>query len=334
MSADEHIAAEIWQSVSEHHGKVDPRRSALSAQQRSSFVESTASYREVGIIAPTAWSTSTEFVTARLPKSLKPERSFCVVRLGAGHDGGYIIPVGALAAKHLLTLGLNLEWSFEREFARRATRLQSLHCYDHTVKPMGIYRRGAINLWKVCVLSRPSKRLPKVRIALDYALFFQLGMATHLQLASAAEDGPGKRSVTSAIAALGPDVEDGSVLLKCDIEGCEYEVIDQFVDNAPKLMAIVLELHDVATQSERFRAAMKKLQERYAIVHIHANNFAPVSPEGVPECVEVTLVNRTMMDALDRLDAGSTDGLQVTRDAETLDLPNNPQAAPVLIEYI
>jgi hypothetical protein len=85
-----------------------------------------------------------------LPKELKPKHQYELVRLGKDNDGGYLVEkFSVLNSRGLVSFGLNLDWSFEKDF--RLLNQSAIHCYDHTVKYSIIkkYSRNSIFNTKV-----------------------------------------------------------------------------------------------------------------------------------------------------------------------------------------
>lgn len=68
-----------------------------------------------------------------LPNKFKPNNEYELVRIGSDNDGGYLVEKNSLlASKYLISFGLVLNWSFEKEFFN--LRKCPIDCYDHTIK--------------------------------------------------------------------------------------------------------------------------------------------------------------------------------------------------------
>jgi hypothetical protein len=83
-----------------------------------------------------------------------------------------------------------------------------------------------------------------------------------------------------------------NIFLKVDIEGSEYRIIDSVVKHADRISAIAIEFHNADALRPIFISAIKKLQKKFKIVHLHANNHAGHAKDGFPECPEITFINR------------------------------------------
>jgi hypothetical protein len=65
-----------------------------------------------------------------LPKFFKPKFQYDLIRLGRNNDGGYLVGEKTIkATKTLISLGINDDWSFEKDFERRSKNLKTL-MYD------------------------------------------------------------------------------------------------------------------------------------------------------------------------------------------------------------
>jgi hypothetical protein len=113
----------------------------------------------------------------------------------------------------------------------------------------------------------------------------------------------------------------GRVLLKIDVEGCEYEWLQNtdIQELANITTCIVLEVHTLHDDSirEKFTGYIEELNRHFYLCHLHGNNYAPTfNYEGhdVPMVLELTFVPKALV-------------LEATISVETfptvLDTPNN-----------
>src|SRR6218665_1339855 len=180
-----------------------------------------------------------------LPAAWKPIDATGLFRLGSARDGGYIVPKRAvLASELLLSMGLNDDWRFEKDFRRQAGA--RIVCFDHTVT------------WKFWLRYYVEQvlRLRWSNLAryLDYRLFFGGAGVEHRQI-KIGYDLPGEISV----AGLVREFPQERIFLKIDIEGSEYRILDDIAKHAQRFTCIVIEFHDIdlhRDRIERFVAAM------------------------------------------------------------------------------
>ena len=62
-------------------------------------------------------------------------------------------------------------------------------------------------------------------------------------------------------------------LLKIDIEGSEYEIIDDIISHSSKIKMLIVEFHWIKKKKKLFVKSIKKLKNKFDIIHLHANNY-------------------------------------------------------------
>jgi hypothetical protein len=210
------------------------------------------------------------------------------VRLGRSYDGGYLVDVrDVLAADSVIGLGIYDDWSFERAFAARND--VPVLAYDGSVSASHF----AWRIYRALLNVQPRVFLRSVGLFVDYLRFFS-GRRSHFKSFVASTE-------------LTPSVSINDVFdelrkrglfrpfLKVDIEGAEYAVLDELVANDRITTGLAIEFHDCVKHIEE----IGQFVERYGLrlVHVHANNFSPVSPDGVPDALELTFSSSAQDDS-------------------------------------
>ena len=109
---------------------------------------------------------------------------------------------------------------------------------------------------------------------------------------------------------------DTKVVLKSDIEGSEFEVIDEILKHQSKIKMIIFEFHWMNTNEQIFLESVKKLKNNFNIIHIHGNNHCEKLQSGLPIALEMTLLNKNIQ---------KDEGKYVKNfPIKNLDYPNNP----------
>lgn len=186
------------------------------------------------------------------------------VRIGAAHDGGYVMLDDFAGIRSAIGCGVGDNVDFEFALAEKGIEVD---LFDHTVA-------GAPRVHQRFWFHR--RRISGV---------------PHEDGSSIDLDGIARRLVRPA----------GSALLKVDIEGDEWTLFQRASRSALRpYRQIVCEVHDLhgiadagflATAS----AAAKNLTRDFAVVHVHANNHSPMLSFGgllVPEVLELTFASR------------------------------------------
>jgi hypothetical protein len=225
-----------------------------------------------------------------LGRLLRPRQARGVqkVRLGAPHDGGYICLEDFSNIEAAISLGTGDNVAWDLDLAERGL---IVHQYDHTV-------------------ARP----PVTHVNFRFNQR-QVG-------ATASND----METIASILARTRLTRRNSVILKIDIEGGEWAAFAATpVDTLNVFSQLICEFHDFQSVIrddwyERALAVLSKLDTTFAVVHVHANNYAPLLGVGnllFPSVLEVTYAGRA------KYSFGKTN----EEFPGPLDAPNDPTAA-------
>ena len=66
-----------------------------------------------------------------------------------------------------------------------------------------------------------------------------------------------------------------NVFLKIDIEGSEYRILDQLIENQKKINGLVIEFHDCDLHFDRINRFIQSFE--LDLVHIHVNNYSYIN---------------------------------------------------------
>ena len=84
--------------------------------------------------------------------------------------------------------------------------------------------------------------------------------------------------------------DQNNVILKIDIEGDEYKILNEIIVNSEKINSLIIEFHNI----HEYMHLIKKFIENskyLKLIHIHANNFAGKNNDGDPNVLELTFIN-------------------------------------------
>ena len=220
-----------------------------------------------------------------------------LVRVGPNSDCGYVIPrSAAISTRSLYSIGISTNWEFEVEMSRLNPGL-SISAFDRT---SGWYVFGYVAL-RDLLKGDPSviggqpliERVLSFRkflvLAIRFRSFFRGQRRFSRKWVRVEKQGSDDVSFNESIVGT---FTKSPAMLKIDIEGGEYEFIDdllrQIKDNHQKISCLIMELHDTHTRRADFERLVKGISLWLPIVHIHANNCAGVSTDGLPEVLEIT----------------------------------------------
>ena len=203
---------------------------------------------------------------SRLGRLLRPQQARGVkkVRLGASNDCGYVCLDDFKGLEAALSLGIAAEVSWDAEMADRGL---TIYQYDHTVEGPP-FPHANFRFHRRKIGARASHDSESIESALARA---------HL-------------------------TRPHSAILKIDIDDDEWPA---FAATSPATLdvftQVLAELHgfnNVLDDDwfEQALAVLTKLNEKFAVVHVHVNNYRPLLAIGnvlFPEVLEVTYASRT-----------------------------------------
>jgi hypothetical protein len=224
-----------------------------------------------------------------LPKFLKPNQEYDLIRLGQDNDGGYLVEKKSiLDSRCLITLGLGYDWSFEKAYSEYQEK--PVFCYDHTVSYSSVKKicRKFIASY-IFRIFKPKYFLKKnffnhlvknVLLFNDYKKFFS-GKAEHFK--KRIGSGAGGIMLNKI---LEKNKELFPIFLKVDIEGSEYRIFDEIIENQNLFTGIAIELHDIDLHLDKIEKFINEL--KMELVHIHPQNPAFVTEDHIPTQIELT----------------------------------------------
>lgn len=189
------------------------------------------------------------------------------VRIGSRGDGGYVVADNLRSDQSIISLGVGDETSFDVELAKAGFHVWQ---FDHTV--------------------------PHTPVVHPNITFTREGIA--------GTDQPEKALYTIDTHAKRHDIALDGAILKMDVEGAEWDVLEHIpVHTLEKFDQILIELHGLGRIARpkfapRFRAVLKKLNAAFTLFHVHANNARPlVSVDSfvTPALLEVSLIRTDLI---------------------------------------
>lgn len=212
------------------------------------------------------------------PKSLKFLHPIDLIRVGRDFDGGYLISKhDLLKSEALVSFGISTDWSFESEFLK--LNKVPIYAFDGSVSFFILLKQALSFFFKHGSL----------RNAYDYLLFsfrflfFFRGERIHFKkfIGCKATD-----SNFLSLSEVLTKVDQDYFFLKIDIEGYEYELLDDILRFQDRISGMAIEFHNIETQQlimiEKFVNALN-----LEIAHIHFNNFSDINSLGFPEVIEL-----------------------------------------------
>jgi len=224
---------------------------------------------------------------------LQPQRveGYKKIRVGRSGDGGYVQIDDLEGISHALSFGISDDDSWDLAMANAGIAVEQ---FDHSIAAA-----------------------PSTHPLLNF----------HRKMV-APESGTGSVSLPAAASIYSN--RDADLILKMDVEGCEWDIFDQ-ADEATldKFAQIICEFHDLSHLAQdafraRARRVFEKLASRFAPVHLHGNNCGKiyiVANVALPDILEISFVSRA------RYSFNDSD----ERFPTPLDAPNNPALPEIVL---
>lgn len=196
------------------------------------------------------------------------------IRMGRNFDGGYILSKSILSQSEvLLSLGINNEWSFE-EACLGYKKFKFLYMIDDTSSKSTILFHKNRNL--ITCLYRPfnkeiRKNYQRIKDQLNSFLKLEL-LAKTKYLRHRIGTGPQEISLENFFNQYNLKGKN-NILLKIDIEGSEYQIIDSIIRLNEHFSGLVIEFHNVLKDPNLFYESLIKLKTCFMPFHVHLNNY-------------------------------------------------------------
>lgn len=222
-------------------------------------------------------------------------------RYGRANDGGYVCSSRLVEnTEVLLSFGINDDWSFENDFVKAS----NAYCvaFDFSISRISLLQRGwsQVRFFFGDILKRRSIQVNRIstsftdfRNFVSFNLFFQQNKFYKLGLGK--ENETVFRSIKTIMEDYVP--KNKEIFLKLDIEGMEYQVIEDILQYSGAITGIAIEFHNVHDKLEEFEQLITLLQQQYYAYHIHENNYGILKTvEGWPDVLEISLIRKDQVE--------------------------------------
>ncbi|TBN03604.1 hypothetical protein EYD45_08790 [Hyunsoonleella flava] len=198
-------------------------------------------------------------------------------RFGSIDDGGYYLnPKTIKASDILFSGGISYNVEFEYDIFRFNKEIDIV-MVDPTVSGIKLISKGLARLF--------FKKLDKTRYLFNTLIFNYLikqKRCSHLKL--------WLKKPERIFKLIEPKINrDSKVLLKLDIEGGEYDFLDEIIENLNRFSALVFEFHDMHLHHEKVYNFIERCSTLFNLVFIEENPSGGYASNGEPKCVEMTL---------------------------------------------
>ena len=256
---------------------------------------------------------------------LKPIRTPNLVRLGRAHDGGYVVDSEIIKQCNILiTFGLGSDWSFELDYMKKNKEIE-IYVYDHTVSSYP-YIKEVIKYFRRFITFRATFEsvANRVKYLSNYKSFLN---SKNINYFKEKITFPIKNKIDTDVEKAFSRVDkSGDVVIKCDIDGGEYKIIDGILKYSSRVKMLIFEFHLVDKNEENFYNSIKKIKDYFEIIHIHGNNSFSKLDSGLPIILEITLVNKKY--------TPKNPEYVYNFPIQGLDYPNNPDKEDLVFSFL
>lgn len=222
---------------------------------------------------------------------LKPFKVKNLTRLGRKFDGGYLVCSDTMKkCENLITLGVGDDISFEVDFNKKR-KSGIIKMYDYTVND-SLFLLIILKYFRRLITFRTSVKNFTYSIA-NYLNFLKFLKKKNVTLHKLRVVKKIKYKNDINLKKIFQNIDNDKNLLKIDIEGSEYEIIDEIVKYQSKINMLIVEFHWINKKKKLFTKSIKKLKKIFDIIHLHANNYRPLKhSEDIYDVLEITMINK------------------------------------------
>lgn len=220
--------------------------------------------------------------------NFRPKKIDNLARYGSRNDGGYLIP-NDLKFDLLISFGLGDDWNFEKDLKAKV-KISNFLVFDHSVSYSQLSRKVIRSGKKV--LDDPMNFVYRSRILIRYILTFFGNRHLQLKVVKQAEN----LGEISALEILETHTKSiSSCLLKVDIEGGEWQILEDIALFEHKIDVLIIEFHNINSHLNEYLEFRDRMESSHSLIHIHANNFSLIGSKGIPDVLEATYVKNSLI---------------------------------------
>ena len=199
------------------------------------------------------------------------------IRIGSKFDGGYFVcPYSISNTNNLISLGIETNWEFEKEFMKTNPKIIT-NCYDGQTNYKLILKFFLIQVIKALLLELNTSLLKR-----SFYNLFEYSFLLKKKLNFKRKNIGLKNGLTfKEIVSNKKDV-----FLKIDIEGSEYRILDEILEFKNKLVGLVIEFHDYDLNKKKVKKFIQELG--LVLVYININEMGGTSIDNYPLVLELS----------------------------------------------
>jgi hypothetical protein len=245
-----------------------------------------------------------------LPKIFKPKKNFSLIRCGRNNDGGYLLSKNViLETNFLISFGILDDISFEKDFLN-INQVKN-YCYDKSLVK-SYWKKKFFNDLAASIYNLNFNLINNTfRKYIEFKSFFKNNNTIlNIEIIK-------KNSIKNII---NYHKLEKNIFFKIDIEGSEYRILDELINNQDKICGLVIEFHDIDLHREKIENFIEKFN--LTLTHTHPNNYGGVDEQMDPIVIEMTFEKNPSQE----------DDAKFTL-PNLLDQPNNPLEEDIILNF-
>jgi hypothetical protein len=218
-------------------------------------------------------------------KDFQPFNYDNLVRRGSINDGGYLLP-SDISAQFLISLGLGDDWKFELDLIKHK-QVDKFIVFDHSVT--------LLNLLKI--LSNRKRKLKafiyRAIVLIRYFRDFTFLRKQHVKKKITKNGSIENFRDINLNEIFKEFIVDpkSTIILKIDIEGSEFDIIEQVIEFSSQTLVLIIEFHEILKQKDEFKNSLELLKSKFLLIHTHVNNYGEIDELSIPNICEFTFIN-------------------------------------------
>jgi len=207
-----------------------------------------------------------------LDKFFKPIADYQLIRVGRSNDGGYLIGKNSIKnSKYLISMGLDLDWSFEEDFKKKNNKIDII-CFDNNLDKKFILKKIIIQIILIIFNQNLNYLIFLIKRFINFDVFIKKVKY--------------KKKIINYGDVLKIQNDINDLFFKIDIEGSEYRILDELITIKNKITGLVIEFHDIDLHLSKIENFINNIGLR--LIHVHPNNFGGLDKFGNPYLIELT----------------------------------------------
>jgi len=233
-----------------------------------------------------------------LPNYLQPFESKDLIRLGKHNDGGYVVNSQDVKnTKNLISLGISFDYSFEEAFLAFNNRV-NIQTFDGSVGFKYYRKKCKYRFKNFCLKPKREnfiKLIDGMKQLIKFSYFFRLNLFEkifHIEKFVTSDNLIFKDFKKNYgyepefIEFKDIDLHNiNSIFLSIDIEGGEYDLLNDISKISDSLIGVNIEFHNVQDNLEKIKSFIDEFD--LVLIHTHINNFGNIVND-IPSVIELS----------------------------------------------